>query len=188
MRNIIILNLIGACFVAPSVSAASVIFDLRDVTRTSQIESGLLSVDGVVMSISSPHGDLNQTTGGFGVNHGLAGDVTDEIDGGAGESEIIVFSFAQAGVLDRLTMSSFGASDFFDLKLNGVIVFSLADQRAEDEFSPAIGFTTTDVFSLTHTGGNGASFDRVEISTVPEPSSTTLFGLAGLGAVLRRRR
>ena len=40
----------------------------------------------------------------------------------------------------------------------------------------------------TTTANGTQTFDVAEVDTVPEPSTTALFGLAGLGLFVRRRR
>lgn len=187
MKNI--LNAFALLSVAASstLSAATIVYDLRDAAQTTAIESGSYLVDGVKLSMSSDQGALNQTSSFFGINHGGAGDDTDQIDGVAG-AETLSFSFETNGTLDLLVMSDYGTLDTFELRKNGTLVLNLVNQGQVDEFSPAESFIPTDEFTLTYTGGNGASLDSMTITTLPEPSGSLLLSIGGAILLLRRNK
>ncbi|MFC5050702.1 PEP-CTERM sorting domain-containing protein [Rubritalea spongiae] len=166
-----------------NVQAAGILFDLRDTAYTSSIEAGSYEVDGVILSLSSPSGVLNQTTSNFGINHAGAGDDTAQIDGDAG-AEVLLFSFDTSGVLEALNFSSVGGSDSFRVTKNGAggLIYSA------NSVLPNLSFTASDVFEIEHISGNGVSFDSLSITAIPEPSSTLLLGMGGLALLSRRKR
>jgi len=183
---------IAVSFLALPLNAATIVYDLRDTSQTAAIEAGAYTVDSVLLSMDSPQGDLNQTSSGFGVNATGSGDNTHQIDNGAGVAEVLNFSFDTSGTLTQIDMSSFGPSDTFDLKKNGTLIQSLIDQgtSSPDVFMLNVDFSSTDTFSITYTGGNGASLDAITIANtaVPEPSSMVFLAVFGSFALIRRRR
>ena len=174
------------------INAATIVYNLRDTGQTAAIEAGAYTVDSVLLTMSSPQGSLNQTgtsnaTASFGVDHAMVGDDTDTIDGLKG-SEVFNFSFDVAGVLDQVFMSKYLPDETFDLKKNGVFLMQFTNQGAVDEFNLSESFVSSDVFSITHTAGNGASLSSITITTVPEPSSSLLVACAVMLGLVRRRR
>lgn len=101
-------------------------------------------------------------------------------------------------------INAFG-SDFLNLdsRTSTLVTFTVPGQGS---FSPGslldptntanpisgfVGFTTDAPFSvitISGPGNDGFSLNNVDLSIVPEPSSTFLLGIAGLGALLRRHR
>jgi len=186
------LALIAAPLLSLPLHAATILYNLRDTSQTVDIEAGAYTVDSVLLTMNSPQGVLNQTGTGFGVNATGSGDNTHQIDNGAGVAEVLNFSFDASGTLTQIDMSSYGSSDTFDLKKNGVLILSMTDQgtSSPDIFTLNEAFVSTDTFSITFTGGNGASLDAFTITTVPVPEPSTamfLVAFATLGLVRRRR-
>ncbi|MGJ8672978.1 PEP-CTERM sorting domain-containing protein [Rubritalea sp.] len=182
MKTTYCVFVVGAVLWA-NAQAAIVLFNLRDLTGTTSIEAGLYEVDGVILTMTSTEGSLNQTANAFGVNHFDSGDLTAEIDGVAG-AESLSFSFNATGLLDQLTFSSVGGSDYIRLTKNG----GGAVDYSANTVSPSIAFTSSDVFKLEYVSGNGMSFDSISITSVPEPTSTILLGMGGLALLSRRKR
>ena len=174
-----------AAALASNVQAASIVYDLRDAVATSAIEAGSYIVGAVTMSLSSDQGDLNQTSGGFGVNHTASGGLekTDQIDGVHG-IETITFSFSSAGTLDQLNFTNVGVLDELALTKNNLDTASVTQNILDLNIS----FLATDEFQLTYVSGNGVSFDSAIITAVPEPSSALLLGFGGLVLLYRTRR
>lgn len=177
-----------------SLEAAGILYNLRDQSQTAAIESGAYTVDGVLLSLSAVDGTLNQTSGSFGINHSGAGDEPAQLDGVAG-AETLLFSFDIAGTLNALDLSSFGSGDTFDLKkggVSGVTILNLVDQGNSTIYTVNESFLAGEVFALTFTAGvvegGGASLDTISITAVPEPCSTFLLGMGGLGLLFRRKR
>lgn len=190
--KLIILSAGSALAMALNGSAASVVFDLLDQSRTVDIERGEYAVDGVTMSMIASSGSLNQTNLYFGINHAVTGDDTDQIDShGEGGAETLRFSFDTPGVLTQIQMSSFVLGDLFELRKNGNLILSLSDQglSSPETFNLSEGYgEVDDFFTLTYLGGNGASLDAVVVNAVPEPSSLCLIAIGALTCSFRRRR
>jgi hypothetical protein len=173
-------------------SASTIAFDLLDQGKTDEIELGSYTLSGVMMTLSSLDGDLNQISDSFGINHdGGSLDESAQIDGDEGP-ETLTFSFDTAGTLDQLSFSLFGANDTLTLKKGNATLLNMVDEGSPDVFLVGESYTVADVFYLTYTAGvvagGGASLNNIQITTVPEPSSFLLLGLGGLTLLSRRKR
>lgn len=172
--------------------ASTIAFDLLDQEKTDEIELGSYTLSGVMMTLSSLDGDLNQTSDSFGINHnGGSLDESAQIDGDNGD-ETLKFSFNTSGTLDLLSFSHFGPSDTLTLKKGTTTILNLADLGISDVFSVGVTFTASDEFFLTFDEssfvGAGVSLNNIQITTIPEPSSFLLLGFGGLTLLSRRKR
>ena len=191
MLNKIIIPSIVVALIS-NANAVTVVYNLVDQSFTSDIEAGSYLQGGVILSLGSTDGALNQTSTSFGINHsGGSSDETSQIDGDEG-NETLTFSFNVSGVLNQLDFTQFGANDIFTLKKGITTIFTLVDSGSSDVFLIGESFTTSDVFSLTFTEGSviggGASLDAIKITAIPEPSSSLFLGFSGLALLVRRKR
>lgn len=191
-----ILALLLLTAIAASVQAVPITFNLRDTTKTVEIESGIINRGGVIVtltpSVSGSGGVLNQTADNFGVNATLS-DVTDRLDGIAG-AESISIVFDKNVLFTGLTLSSFSGAEGASLKINGFLTLPLADTGSGTDvysFAANNNLAVGQTVQINWASGNGFSFDSftVEIQTaVPDTGTTAiLLSLPLLGFWTLRR-
>lgn len=175
--------------------AATITYDFRDTLNKAEIDSGLMLVDGLTLTIISTQGSLNHTASSFGVNHtGGSADESALIDGDEG-AEILQFSFDQDVTITQITLSSYSGSESATFTIGSFAAINLSPLAAASDI---YDFTTDNTLStgslalLTWVSGNGFSVDSITVETmgaiVPEPSSVMLLGMSGIMLACYRSR
>jgi hypothetical protein len=184
--------------VVASAVEATTLFQLKGnaaVELVDEAPSLPLTIGDITATLTANIGELNTTMGGFGVNHPLSGDTTDEIDGiNASEAISIVFNVPVR--LDQIVLSNFTGGttgDSASLTIDGFGVLTLTPTPpALDVYTFLTNNTVLvgQVINLAWQAGNGFSFDSFSVTQVPEPASFILLGLGlitiAIGASRRR--
>ncbi|NWK55763.1 PEP-CTERM sorting domain-containing protein [Verrucomicrobiaceae bacterium N1E253] len=163
-------------------------------------DGGAVTVDGVEFRISSSDGSRLRGSPSNPAPDSLVGDFA--FDEGAANSAIILH-FGQAGSLvagDWLVEvwsydsgSSVG-TQMVGYRRNGTETIVHTDVEVSAS-GPAASFTFSsdgvgayDVFLRENSSGNKTRLNAVRLTLIPEPSTASLFGLAGVALLLRRQR
>jgi hypothetical protein len=170
-RNILSALSLGSLFFTPAL-AVPVLFDLRDVSATTEIESGTMTRGGITATLTpfvqGGAGTLNQTATGFGINADATGDLTNQIDGAAG-AESISLTFSTHVSFLALGVSQFGA-DLAGLQVAGFPEITInstgVSQFPSDNLVPF-----GQAVHLRYISGSGFSFDSftVELAEIARP-------------------
>lgn len=153
-----------------SVSAASVVFDLRNplIEDLDESTSFIITSGGINATVSANTGVLNRTASGFGINGPDTGDDTDGLD--TGETVSIVFD---ANILlTGFSVSAFGTADSGTLLTGLAPVYVISSTGFQD-----LGNILITAGSSIDISGVAGSFslDSVQVETVPIPSALLLF-------------
>jgi len=163
--------------------------------------SGLTTVD-VVLNIVSNAGNVVQNGG----DTGITGGGSDRLD----TSESLTFSFNSITTnLGAAVTTSFNGFTYVDFKASSAGAFGLNDRLNLDVdgtandltdhnanlTSDSLTFPASSFFTVEKAAAGGGDGFRVsnfsfsvDVTPVPEPSSTALLGLGGLALILRRRK
>jgi hypothetical protein len=207
MKKLLALT-VSLFFLTGSSFAVPILFDLRDTSATTEIESGTIIRGGVTATLTPfvngvAGGLLNQTSSSFGINAPGTGDETALIDGTLG-IESISMTFSQDILFTGLGLSEFSS------RSSGTDIASLTvGTSAPILLIPGIfAFPSSNFVStgssviLEWVAYNGISFDLFTIDTdvpstgtttgsaasVPESGTTVAFlGLGVFGLILFRR-
>ena len=116
---------------------------------------------------------------------GAGGD--DRVAFDASFNEAVTFSFNQAVSISQLDFSDFDNGDVFEF---GSTVITFADLTATNsdvyDYSSPLLLAANEQFTIRATSGT-VGIETMDLTVVPEPSSTALLGLGGLALILRHR-
>ncbi|MCP5536026.1 MAG: PEP-CTERM sorting domain-containing protein [Akkermansiaceae bacterium] len=147
-------------------------------------------VSGLILTITPSQSDISYTNTGLGVTSG--GTLAD-----AGDA--LTFSFNKAVSLDFLDVGGFTGSgqageDAVSISYsNGNATINLVGGDFDNNTSDTIAFSSgntlaaNESFTISRTDGS-FSIEGFNVTAVPEPTSSALFGLGGLALLLRRRK
>lgn len=182
-----------AFFLTDRCEADLVTFELQSTNPPSLDEkpTGKLTIDGLTGTFTVNTGKINGTASYWGINAEPGGDVTDQIDGGAGIDEVLSISFDQDITVESFAFSSSTDDDIIDLTLGANAVRQLSDPGSE-VFTENHFVSAGESVDIAHREGNGVSLDAFQVRTAtatPEPSALafSLF-LAGTIGLRRCRR
>lgn len=130
--------------------------------------------------------DLNATTTAFGINSEGSVDHADRFDSTFSESA--TFSFNKSVSIKQVDFTHFDAGESFQFGASTVVFSDLTDGTTDImDFSAPIILAAHEQFTLSAISGS-IGIEAMDITAVPEPSSVTLLGLAGVVVLFRRRR
>ncbi len=165
-------------------SADLVTFDLINQAAIDNVATGMLTdaMTGLTATFTASTGVLNGTSLNFGVN-GPGADEASLLDA----SEHITVSFNQAVDVTGLTLELFSGDEGALLTFN-TFDLPIADTGSGTDvyaFSSNNSIALGQEFRISHTVGNGFSFESltVETTAIPEPSSLYLLSLCGFAFV-----
>jgi hypothetical protein len=148
--------------------------------------SGSVTNSGLIVTFTSSAGNMNRTSGGFGIN-GPGTDDTDALNAG----QYIDLSFSQDVIFTNLSVSSWGASDAGEVQLGPSYVSQGSiDGSSATPYGFAVDTGETVRILATADSGetNGFSVDCFSVVAIPEPAVISLLGLGGGIVMLVRRR
>lgn len=189
--------LASLCSTVPVANASVVLtFENQNSTIGAGLDnqtSGSFLIDGITISVNSASGPFNATASGFGINQAASGDDTDAFDftemAGPGIAENFTISFDQAVILNNFSVSSFGSSDQIEI-LAGPALLATINTTGTSSLGNFVLPALTNLSINTTAGsyGNGWSFDSIEVTAVPEPSSFVLFAAGTCASLAYRKR
>lgn len=201
LTQFIVIALLVGPALSFTASAVPVVFNLRDLAFTAEIESGIITRSGIIATLTplvqGRTGVLNQTgaTGGFGVDvPNTPGEVSDNLDAGLG-TESISIKFNVDVTWQSLQFSAFSSGEQAFLTIGSFPQLSLTDTGLTPD---VYNFSTNNLVLagqtviLQHGAGNGFSFDSFTVertTAVPDAGSSLLLlcmSLGGLGIIARR--
>ena len=189
MNKIITMALFGGALQLMDANAA-VIFSGTDGTLDFGVNSGNYSLSGIQVTVAANDGIVNATGSGLGINDSSSGDDTDGLDT-INLVEMLTISFDVDVMFDSLTLGGVGGDDALSASFNGAAPFALA---SSGQHVMGVSLLAGETLTLTAmepnspTPNNGVNITQFTVSAVPEPSSMTLFGLAGVVILFRRMR
>jgi hypothetical protein len=186
---------LGVTLASSEARADTVTFDLRAdaIELIDEVASFTLTdPGGLEVTLIANSGVLNRTLDAFGINATGTGDDTDTIDGVL-VAEYVTITFNRAVTLDGLQLSLYtpSAGDLAALKIGSNPVVNPVPQTSAIDtylFGSANYVGLGETIVLGWVQANGFSFDNFTVSTVPEPGTLALLGVAVVGCGLCRRR
>ncbi len=198
------------CIITSSASAATISYNLIDQSKTTEIEAGSYTLDGVTMDLASKSGSaLNQTKNDFGINYqNSSADVSYLIDNGEAIEQLNL-SFSETVVIRSLLFKELGNTEAVQIFISdgeGVArdgTYQFFDGSSQtDEFILNLTLAKGDQLSINvggydvqnglyiAGGGNGGSLVMTSIDTIPipEPSSIIFVALSTMPLLYWRSR
>lgn len=130
---------------------------------------------------------INTTTSSLGINADGAGDDTDALDAG----ETLFLSFSQDVRINQIDFNVFDAGESLSLAVNGVTPFDIAyddlDNKSSDVYSMSLEVPASAQIQFAAGAGSVIGLDGIDITVIPEPATTGLIALGGLGLLAARR-
>lgn len=171
-------------------TAGSTTGDNLDGVSTVPTTVTVVEVAGLTLTVHAITGngtgsELSATGESLGIDAGAEGD--DRVAFDASFNEAVTFSFNQAVSISQLDFSDFDNGDVFEF---GSTVITFADLTATNsdlyDYSSPLLLAANEQFTIRATSGT-VGIETMDLTVVPEPSSTALLGLGGLALILRRR-
>ena len=177
------------------------IFDLRSSEAAIFLDgknSGDFVSEGLIATFSALPGApldsvFNQTASRFGINTlGSSDDSPSLIDAVDGFSEFLSISFSENVLIDNIVLSAFTPAEQAHVSIEGGSPLALNGLDTAVDVYKFSNYTIQagEHLILSHTLGNGFSFDSIGVNlvSVAEPSSLALVLVAGLMVLLSRNQ
>lgn len=171
-------------------TAGSTTGDNLDGVSTVPTTVTVVEVAGLTLTVHAITGngtgsELSATGKSLGIDAGAGGD--DRVAFDASFNEAVTFSFNQAVSISQLDFSDFDNGDVFEF---GSTVITFADLTATNsdvyDYSSPLLLAANEQFTIRATSGT-VGIETMDLTVVPEPSSSALLGLGGLALILRHR-
>jgi hypothetical protein len=157
-----------------------------------------ITIDGVEFTVDNilPDGVVNEISsgnGGLGVNASGSADNPSQFD----QNESFTFALNDDVFLFGMDFGGLGSGEQFQISSASLGTFTFDNNGASDIFSntDSLGATFSDIvigageeITFTFSSTGNAYIEGFQFSTVPEPTSIVMFGIACVGGLGFRRR